>query len=43
MGCAADGGVCSGNLLVGGVVVHIDDSLVLVADVRHHGVNVDAQ
>ena len=42
MGGAADGRIGSGDLVLGGIV-HIDDRLILVADIFDHIINVDAQ
>ena len=40
---AADGGVSGGNLVIAGTLVHVDNGLVLVADILDHGVDVDTQ
>ena len=43
MGSTADGGVSGGNLVIAGTLVHIDNGLVLVADILDHSVDIDAQ
>ena len=40
---AADGGVSGGNLVIAGPLVHVDNGLVLVADIFDHGVDVDTK